>query len=1157
MTNIPPAPPDSMPLLKAAARKAGLAETALGATLLWLAEQLAGEEFAKLGQGGHTHNQVPLRRVFVDLPVNSPHRSERVNFLDVFLRAGPVDLQKACSFNVAGRIVSENEDERSNAKKGIPRVDFAAVLLIGGPGQGKSTLGQLACQLQRAALLRPFRSQLAYNHRDILESFDAPVADDSSSLALAARPLLPLQVSLPELAGWLATAAPRAVSTHDTYSILEFLASLPSARKSGIAGSHLFNLAVSMPSLIVLDGFDEVGATLDRERIVTATRELLSGLAERGAEAKVIAATRPQGYGGELGRIGVSLQQCVLAPLEYSEAIGYAEKLVQAKVPGVDFQQKTLSRLREAAKEPATARLLTTPLQVTILTALVQQGRAPRERWKLFWSYFDYTYKREIERETYASRLLADHRSHIEQIHSRVALLLQVEAERDGGAAARMPRNRLEGIVDTILAEDEIEAGARRELVEDILVAAEQRLVFLVEPEPGSFGFEIRSLQEFMAAWALTSGREADVKTRLQQVVRAPMFRNVLLFIASRLFSEGSHLRDALADEICGHLDGEPTEVFGRTTKPGALLALEILEEGAVLSQPKRARALMERAVGLFSVAAGAEHLRLARVVNADTVGIVEAAILASVHENGGTRLSAAAWTCIFEGASRNEDWAKRLADELWDYLVGSNEVWQACIRARVPIGSWMAKKIELSASAFPPEEVIRAVVTAERVASCWIEWLAAVYEKIDRPRGIPSFAMRGVQLQGSIEAPASEELPAPPTAWKPWIAAAKYELSPSIDGLADTLDSIAEQLPTDRWPSLAFRSTWPLAACLYGAGSRDELSDFSARLRRGELGDSKTWHDSQATWQLDSVRPLSGLSDSALPWSLAGISKSPPFHLLSPFHFVHHNPEAIQLVESASGHLATTTNRVARRKLAEFCLSCLRSLPPKTGVAEIDILTWVNEAPEAIGHLIPRPRVVTKKLWLKVLDAVAQAGLRSRAFVGLEGALVAIVDSGGNTVATNMAIDALRMRVSRNDVAWAEVSLPRKPRVAATLRAVAARGGDRGIIAILRLLWRRAPMLVLTFGKHSWGLCKSASFQSLAALSSSQGPTLIWELEALMLETRLSWRGGLWKVAGPSWTVRLFGSAWGFLCRNPHLGRDDQWMEAFLTPRLSCRRFG
>ncbi len=277
-----------------------------------------------------------------------------------------------------------------------------------------------------------------------------------------------------------------------------------------------------------------------------------------------------------------------------------------------------------------------------------------------------YTYDREIERNTYASGLLANHRTHIERIHARVALLLQVESERGGGASARMTQSRLEEVIDAVLLEDEISEDERKTLVRDIAVAAEQRLVFLVEPEPGTFGFEIRSLQEFMAAWALTSGRDSEVEARLQHVANPPMFRNVALFVASRLFSEGSPLRDVLAERICGSLDDRANNEPSALTRAGGMLALETLEEGAVLSQPKRARALMTRATGLFSLPAGSEHIRLARAANDDTLPILREAI---EHGLSGDQAKEpfsihAGWVCLIDATNRDEKWAKEVGDK-------------------------------------------------------------------------------------------------------------------------------------------------------------------------------------------------------------------------------------------------------------------------------------------------------------------------------------------------------------------------------------------------------------------------------------------------------------------------------------------------------------
>lgn len=465
----------------------------------------------------------------------------------------------------------------------------------------------------------------------LLTSF-LPLAGRKTSaknqLAPPKYPYFPLQINLPELATWVARHAGSAVVANATLPLLlQFLVDQPSAKYARLRGETLAQICANMPTLLVLDGFDEVGAEIDRKMIVNVAYEMIDFLRAARTMIKVLATTRPQGYAGELAHIGVPLREQPLALLDKQQALAYAAILVAAKIPGQDEQKKAMDRLTEAAKESATQRLMATPLQVTILAALVQQlGRVPRERWNLFQRYFEYTYNREIERNTYASRLLADNKLYIVQIHTHVALLLQVEAERSGGAAARMSMAQLQDVVTTILHENGVAEAERLDLVRDIIKAAEERLVFLVKPEPNSFGFEIRSLQEFMAAWALTTGGDNEkIKARLQAVAKAAMFRNVLLFSISRLYSELSDLRLTIPDDICDSV--EKDNDLARTSCAGALLALDILEEGTVLTQPNFSRALMKRALPLLASPLWLQHMALGRVTDKHTAAVVREAL--------------------------------------------------------------------------------------------------------------------------------------------------------------------------------------------------------------------------------------------------------------------------------------------------------------------------------------------------------------------------------------------------------------------------------------------------------------------------------------------------------------------------------------------------
>lgn len=1035
--------------LSIAANSAGLATSTLTAAREWLAEQLVAQQYAKLGQGGHTNTEVPLRQVFVDLPVAwslnalSTHEP-RSRFLKQLFASTPLDLSNVFATREGGdpsarmhmegkREEAEEEDSETDFTHSPPwsfhSAHLGAALLIGGPGQGKSTLGQLACQVHRAALLLPIEDELTTRQSSLVRSLDfsrttKPEQVDEQFHQRARAPLLPLQIALPDFAAWLSRQQVDG-SSQELPVILQFLAEQPSAKKCNLSAEALLGLASNMGSLLVLDGFDEVGATQDRERIVVAGRSLLTALAKRKAHAQVLATTRPQGYADELARLGLPFQKCFLAPLQKEEAMGYARKLVDAKIQGIDEREATFNKLKEAANEPATERLLTTPLQVTILTALVQQqGRAPRERWNLFYTYFDYTIKREIERGSYASALLVEHRKHIEQVHARVALLLQVAAERDGGAAARMPRAQLEEVIEEVLTEDEVAEKRRRVLVPEIATAAEKRLVFLVEPEPGSIGFEIRSLQEFMAAWALTSGRELHIEARLQQVSKAPMFRNVALFVASRLFCDSSPLREVIADRICGGLDDDPVDELQRITHAGALLALETLEEGAVLSQPKHARALMARATGLLALPAAAEHIRLYRVANDDTVDllreVIEQRLGDSTNHQNLTKLSA--WICLLDAVNRDELWAIQVAEKFWSATAHLPTLLEACERLDLPIGPWLATKIEFAAGSISPVSFVNLAMLggSHGYNLSWVGWLNTVRREVLRLRResahFPTVATVGTRDKFKNWAlPKSTK----PQGWAAWIEATIFEMAPTAQQLGVVLKSIANTLPEKEWQQLRDISSWPLATCLLAAQSPGQLEYFGTLATKQELGDIVDWRNSerQAAGKIN-LLSLFEHHPTNLPWTVESLKKTTPLLAIRQWRFFNRikkgmrSPSAQELLGLANDAIKVSAFKSERSILAELCFLVTRTTKQKTLSKNLDPMTWVAAAPQSAGFLVPRPAWLSIPQWIELLDAcdVKQA---FSWYVNVAANFDALAEAPGHPVLLRLAVLSVELYVT------------------------------------------------------------------------------------------------------------------------------------------------
>ena len=288
--------------------------------------------------------------------------------------------------------------------------------------------------------------------------------------------------------------------------------------------------------MVILDGLDEVPATSNRDDLLQAVQGLLIDIAAVNGDVLVVATTRPQGYSQEFSPD--IYQHIYLSPLSPTRAVHYGRRLSEARWGAeIDRADKVVKGLEAAVKEKTTARLMRSPLQVTIMATLIDQGGPPpQDRWPLFKQYYDVIYRRELAKPTPAAQLLRDFRPDIDDIHRTVGLLLQVNAEEAGGTESKLLPGHLESIIEDRLSAEGHEDDELTLLKGKFMDAAINRLVFLVGLEAESVGFEIRSLQEFMAAESLLSGSDVEVTHRLQSVGSISSWNNVWLFAAGHCF---------------------------------------------------------------------------------------------------------------------------------------------------------------------------------------------------------------------------------------------------------------------------------------------------------------------------------------------------------------------------------------------------------------------------------------------------------------------------------------------------------------------------------------------------------------------------------------------------------------------------------------------
>ncbi len=840
--------------------KAGLDATLVATLTQWIAGSLKEDQYARLDQIGiEGEGGIPLSRVFVDLPVNGGRReSPESGFIQEMIARGPqsVSLDRRIPRSEMG-FPGEFECEPSG---------FA---LIGGPGQGKTTLTQFLCQMHRAPLLASRRAeQHPAVQRVLAGMLDQPL---DNGLSLPVTGAIPWAVVFRDFAPWLdrnrreASASLAQYLAEQVNRVLEDVDDTTSPR---ITTEYVRALVRHWPSVIVLDGLDEVPDPDTRSMLLASIRHFLQEVAEVGAKSLIVATTRPQGYRDEFA--GLRLDVRNLEPLTVKYALHYAERLVRVRYHDrPDQRRKVLDRLRYASEEESTARLLTSPLQVTLMATLVERiGRAPTERWTLFRDYYKIIYEREMERGGPLSDLLTRYRSYIDRIHTRVGLLLQVESEAGAGARALMPQSRLREVVDEALAEEGIGTDERERLAAQILQATTDRIVLLVQAQKEEYGFEIRSLQEFMAAWELTNSNKGDsiLDARLMHIARSANFRNVFLFAASRAFQEMSRMRDVIVDQICQTLNDAPDDEPLRVLRAGSVLALELLEEGSVLNQPKYARKLMTMACRLFERPPSPHHIRLAKLNEPSLDDILRSALE--------TRLALpqawerrSAWVTVLEMLDQGREWPEQLADTYWP-TTGEEKrevisVWEKHHRGMLEWRSWLIQRARQELNDYTPRTFPDFSPFPGRTQSSdpkdwvevWSNWRFGLsYLNIsghDVSEGLEIrarlLAHRPSDENVSVVANAQDV----PHAWMPVVAIARFVQQPSRAMLASTLRAFAadpEQFGSLKY--IAHNAPWPLASCINMAQTVDELRQWIDWAEQGRLRDLDDWLAAEVMWR-------------------------------------------------------------------------------------------------------------------------------------------------------------------------------------------------------------------------------------------------------------------------------------------------------------------
>ncbi|MEU2169580.1 NACHT domain-containing protein [Micromonospora chersina] len=817
----------------------------------YLQKEVLTDQYARLEQAGHSADEsIPLSQVFVDLPVTGqPVQS--------FENTSTQSDRKKLTFFTSGVVEAARQRYVPDPSTSIMGLNGSThdqqgrFVLIGGPGQGKTTLGQFICQIFRTALLINVDQGLV--DPAVRQAMDGVINQwDAGRLPRPMARRLPLRIVLSEFAKRLADG--------EVSSVLDHLAQKISARSiRSLTPDDVKELMLAYPSILVLDGLDEVPPSTNRDQLLDCIRDFRIDITTEQIDVVIVATSRPQGYNADFSP--QQYRHLYLEPLPPPVALDYARRLSEIRF-GQDASrfEKVISRLERAMRSPSTARLMRSPLQVTIMTLLVDRmGQPPQERWTLFSDYYNLIYQREIEREIPAATVLRDHRSDIDTIHARVGLVLQIESERSGGTDSRLTTQQFSEIVDGYLAEEGHEGEELQQLREDIIEAAANRLVFLVGLESGQVGFEIRSLQEFMAAEGLM-GDDAETQSRLRLIAPVSNWRNVFLFAAGKAFSERKHLRDTIG-QICSELNDDPVNELNIAVKAGSQLALDLLEDGPAARQPAMSRSLTRLALQLLDTESRDILNRLISVYQRQTAHIFREELSVRLRQGGRSARKAA--VIIARLADLTGSDLEGLLEQARPLLLSPEP---ADLRRRISLSDGRPGVLRDSvvdvlsqvapASAIPaidkryvghlsvwsPEETIPAELAAVRNYSDFQDALQKLAIRIKTDEG----HMLGVMQIISVDQPREVilrpiKLPSGHSDWDFLNAVVDFLKLPTARTLTTALElgsKASDSLLNAEFLSIA---PWPLAVALDAARS-DSWETVIAGARRGEWGDPPRW---------------------------------------------------------------------------------------------------------------------------------------------------------------------------------------------------------------------------------------------------------------------------------------------------------------------------
>jgi hypothetical protein len=222
----------------------------------------------------------------------------------------------------------------------------------------------LVAQAYRAALLND--TDLGPSARGIVDATVAALT--RLGLRSPANRRWPVRIDLAAYAEELSAGSDK--------NLLRWISELVTQRSTiEVTASQLNSWLAAYPWALILDGLDEVPSVAARTAVYEQLDQFWAKIDDLDADVLMVVTTRPTGYDDQL--TPERFEHVLLQQLVPTEAADLAERLAASRfVDDDEMRDVVVARMRAAASDPSTARLMGTPLQVTIMSMIVEKHAA-------------------------------------------------------------------------------------------------------------------------------------------------------------------------------------------------------------------------------------------------------------------------------------------------------------------------------------------------------------------------------------------------------------------------------------------------------------------------------------------------------------------------------------------------------------------------------------------------------------------------------------------------------------------------------------------------------------------------------------------------------------------------------------------------------------